>query len=152
MKMKIGVFPYPDLVNTRVNHRSDFRAGARTASGAYERSMDYFLTSARLGFRCWREDDLPLAIELWSDAEVTALIGGPFKPEQVGIRLAKEIAQVRDFHVQYWPVFLLNGDRFVGCAGLSALSCGPARVRVGISSLPAVLGTRIGERGSPRCH
>lgn len=81
-------------------------------------AMDYFLTSARLGFRCWREDDLPLAIELWSDAEVTALIGGPFMPEQVGVRLAKEIAQMRDFHVQYWPVFLLNADRFVGCAGL----------------------------------
>jgi RimJ/RimL family protein N-acetyltransferase len=80
--------------------------------------MDYFLTSARLGFRCWREDDLHLAMELWGDAEVTVLIGGPFTPEQVGIRLAKEIAQMRDFHTQYWPVFLLEGDRFVGCAGL----------------------------------
>jgi len=80
--------------------------------------MDYFLSSARLGFRCWREEDLPLAIELWCDPEVTSLIGGPFTPDVVRARLAKEIAQMQEYGVQYWPIFLLNENQHVGCAGL----------------------------------
>jgi RimJ/RimL family protein N-acetyltransferase len=80
--------------------------------------MDYFLKSARLGFRCWSEEDLPLAATLWGDPEVTSLIGGPFTPAMVRARLAKEIAQMQEWGVQYWPVFLLNGDQHVGCTGV----------------------------------
>ena len=32
---------------------------------------DYFLRSARLGFGIWTAEDLPLALGLWDDAEVT---------------------------------------------------------------------------------
>jgi hypothetical protein len=53
--------------------------------------MDYFLTSPRLGFRCWTEDDLPLAAELLCDPKVTAFMGGPFTPELAQARLAKGI-------------------------------------------------------------
>jgi [ribosomal protein S5]-alanine N-acetyltransferase len=81
-------------------------------------AMNYFLTSARLGFRCWRQQDLPLAMDLWGNSEVTALIGGPFSPEAVQMRLAQEIAQMEEHGVQYWPVFLLDGNRHAGCAGL----------------------------------
>ncbi|HUJ33538.1 MAG TPA: GNAT family N-acetyltransferase, partial [Candidatus Acidoferrum sp.] len=80
--------------------------------------MEYFLRTARLGFRCWRDDDLALAMELWGDPEVTALIGGPFSEETVRARLAKEIAQMREYGMQYWPIFLLDGGEHVGCAGL----------------------------------
>lgn len=80
--------------------------------------MDYFLTSARLGFRCWGGDDLPLAMELWGDPEVTRKIGGPFTPEMVRLRLEKEIAQMQEHRLQYWPIFLLDTDQHVGCAGL----------------------------------
>jgi [ribosomal protein S5]-alanine N-acetyltransferase len=89
--------------------------------------MDYFLTSARLGFRCWREDDLALANQLWGDLEVTALMGGPFTPESIRSRLEQEMARMRDLRIQYWPIFLLDhglldpgegGDQFAGCAGL----------------------------------
>src|SRR5262249_43422684 len=92
--------------------------------------MDYFLKSARLGFRCWGEEDLPLAMELWGDAEVTAFVGGPFTKEAVQARLAKEIAEMRKCGLQYWPIFLLDGildgqlggplenDPHVGCAGV----------------------------------
>jgi ribosomal-protein-alanine N-acetyltransferase len=80
--------------------------------------MDYFLTSARLGFRCWRDEDLPLAMDLWGDPQVTALFGGPFTPEAVRARLAKEIAQMQECGLQYWPIFLLDGNQHVGCAGL----------------------------------
>lgn len=80
--------------------------------------MDYFLTSARLGFRCWTEADLPIALELWGNPEVTALIGGPFTSEQVHSRLIHEIVQMTRYGFQYWPLFLLEDDRNVGCAGL----------------------------------
>jgi [ribosomal protein S5]-alanine N-acetyltransferase len=80
--------------------------------------MDYFLTSARLGFRRWSEQDLSQAIALWGDPEVTALIGGPFTEEIVRTRLTKEIAQEQECGLQYWPIFLRDGNRFAGCAGL----------------------------------
>ncbi len=80
--------------------------------------MDYFLSSTRLRFRCWRREDLPLAIGLWGDARVTAFIGGPFGEEAVRARLAMEIREMSEGGVQYWPVFLLQGNEHVGCAGL----------------------------------
>ena len=78
----------------------------------------YFLTSDRLGFRCWSSDDLPLASALWGDKTVTALIGGPFPPAQVAERLRREIATLDQYGVQYWPIFLLAGGQHAGCAGL----------------------------------
>ncbi len=80
--------------------------------------MDYFLTSVHLGFRCWNGGDLRLATSLWGDPEVTALIGGPFTPEMVRARLANEIVQMQQYGLQYWPVFLLDGNEHIGCAGL----------------------------------
>lgn len=79
---------------------------------------EYFLTSARLGFRCWTERDLPLAQYLWGDARVSALIGGPFSEAQVEQRLRSEITSHSHHGVQYWPTFLQNDAVFVGCAGL----------------------------------
>jgi [ribosomal protein S5]-alanine N-acetyltransferase len=80
--------------------------------------MKYFLTSRRLGFRCWTDGDLQLATELWGDPAVTALIGGPFTEQMVRARLAKEISQMRERGVQYWPIFRLDSGQHVGCAGL----------------------------------
>lgn len=78
----------------------------------------YFLRTARLGFRCWSKDDLPIANDLWGDAEVTRLIGGPFSEEQVRQRLDRELASMREHKIQYWPLFLRDGEEFVGCGGL----------------------------------
>jgi [ribosomal protein S5]-alanine N-acetyltransferase len=80
--------------------------------------MDYFLISARLGFRTWSEEDFPLATQLWGDPEVTAFIGGAFTSDMVRARLENEVALMRSCGLQYWPVFLLKNDDFVGCAGL----------------------------------
>ena len=80
--------------------------------------MEYFLKTARLGFRCWTDADLPLAQELWGDPEVNAFLVGTFTPEAIGARLEREIAQMKECGLQYWPVFLLDGDAHVGCAGL----------------------------------
>jgi RimJ/RimL family protein N-acetyltransferase len=78
----------------------------------------YFLKSERLGFRCWSEADLDLAMGLWGDPEVTRLIGGPLSEEQVRERLAREIATERSHGIQYWPMFLLGTGAHVGCCGL----------------------------------
>lgn len=81
-------------------------------------ARDYFLTSERLGFGHWSMNDLMLAHQLWGNAEVTSLIGGPFADEQIEQRLNREIACMSAYDVQYWPVFLLENDQFAGCAGL----------------------------------
>jgi RimJ/RimL family protein N-acetyltransferase len=83
-----------------------------------QRSASYFLKTARLGFDRWTKDDLPLALALWSDPEVTRFSGGPFTSTQISARLDREItSELRD-HVQYWPIFLLDGGDFVGCCGI----------------------------------
>jgi RimJ/RimL family protein N-acetyltransferase len=79
---------------------------------------EYFLISERLGFRAWREEDLPLAMELWTDARVTAFFGGPYTPEMVRARLEREMGTQREFGMQYWPIFLLAGGRHAGVCGL----------------------------------
>jgi ribosomal-protein-alanine N-acetyltransferase len=73
--------------------------------------------TARLAFRTWRDDDLPLARALFGDARVTALVGGPFDDAAVRARLAAEIAMEREHGVQYWPIFLQDGAH-VGACGL----------------------------------
>lgn len=89
-----------------------------TMSGGGLGRREYFLQSARLGFRCWSMDDLPLAVTLWSDPQVTRFIGGPLSPEAVERRLRSEIQSVTTHGLQYWPVFLLADGAHVGCAGL----------------------------------
>jgi ribosomal-protein-alanine N-acetyltransferase len=79
---------------------------------------NYFLQTARLGFRPWSAGDLPLALALWGDANVTRFFGGPFSQEQTQKRLSSEIANLTAHRVQYWPLFLLADGDFVGCCGL----------------------------------
>ncbi len=78
----------------------------------------YFLKTARLGFRCWSAEDLPLARGIWGEPLVTRFVGGPFSNEQVRERLVREILSMRAYHVQYWPIFLLTTGELVGCAGM----------------------------------
>ncbi len=82
------------------------------------REERYFLKTARLGFRAWRKDDLPLAMALWTDVRVTGFFGGPYSPQQVQARLAREMADQRESGMQYWPFFLLEDGRHVGVCGL----------------------------------
>ena len=81
-------------------------------------SRDYFLTTKRLAFSHWRDDDLALAMTLWGNPQVSAFLGGPFTPEGVRARLSREIEMMIACKVQYWPVFLLANNDLVGCAGL----------------------------------
>lgn len=94
-------------------------------SGA-DGGTDYFLQTARLGFRRWTAQDIDLAVALWGDPAVTRFIDrrGPLTAEQAVQRLAQEMDLDREHGVQYWPVFLMRGGLFVGCGGLRP--CQPA--------------------------
>jgi [ribosomal protein S5]-alanine N-acetyltransferase len=78
---------------------------------------EYFLTSARLGFSTWTKVDLPLAMGLWDDPDVTKFTGGPFTLPQIGERLATEISNFKQHGIQYWPIFFLTTGEHVGCCG-----------------------------------
>ncbi len=94
---------------------------------------EFFLTSARLGFRTWRESDLPLAQALWGDPQVTRLIDarGQLTAEQVAERLDQEIATQKAHGVQYWPIFLLADGAHVGCCGLRPYDPGQSVLEIG---------------------
>lgn len=95
-----------------------YSASGHFRLGRMSRGRSYFLQTTRLGFSRWAPGDLPLAMALWGDPEVTRLIGGPFSREQVEGRLKNEIALQETHGVQYWPLFLLSDGQFVGCCGL----------------------------------
>lgn len=105
----------------------------------------YFLTSARLRFRRWTEEDLPLALALWGDPAVTRLIGGPFSDEEVKRKLDREIECLVRYGVQYWPVFLLESGEHAGCAGLRPYKLDHQIYELGFNFRPAYWGRGLAE-------
>lgn len=96
------------------------------------------LRSARLGFRTWAPEDLPLAVSLWGNPAVARYIHakGAFSPEEAAARLAREMETQRRFGIQYWPVFLLASGAFAGCCGLRPFAPSPGTLELGIHLLP----------------
>jgi [ribosomal protein S5]-alanine N-acetyltransferase len=119
------------------------KSAASHAESAPADSQGYFLTTGRLGFRCWTPRDESLAIDLWCNPEVTALIGGPWTRQVALDRLANEIAQQDEYGMQYWPVFLLADGRHVGCAGLRPYDPGQAIYEMGAHLFPEFWGQGI---------
>jgi len=76
-------------------------------------------STERLIFRRWRyPEDLPLALQIWGDSQVTKMIGGPFDNEKVIQRLKMEVESDLLHGVQYWPIFTKKEQKLVGCCGL----------------------------------
>lgn len=75
--------------------------------------------AARLTFRRWTAEDLDLAVQLWGDPRVTALIDArtPGR-EYAENRLRTELERDRKSGVQYWPMFERGTGQHVGCCGL----------------------------------
>ncbi len=82
-------------------------------------SKEIFQTE-RLTARQWELSDLPHALELWGDPDVTQLIvsQGKLSQDQVIQRLNDEIDRQKIHGVQYWPLFETKSGQFVGCSGL----------------------------------
>lgn len=80
----------------------------------------FFLTTERLGFSVWRENDISDALELWGNPEVTKFIvaDGILLKEQVDQRLKKEIETYNNYNIQYWPVYFIETNENVGCCGI----------------------------------
>jgi ribosomal-protein-alanine N-acetyltransferase len=94
---------------------------------------DYFLHSARLCFRRWRDTDLQLAVNLWGDPAVTRYIAAqPYTVRDVQVRLRTEIEAERTHGMQYWPIFLLASGEHVGCCGLRPHASGPQTPELGV--------------------
>ncbi|MCE9571651.1 MAG: GNAT family N-acetyltransferase [Deltaproteobacteria bacterium] len=90
--------------------------------------------TARIAFRAWRDDDLPLAMALWGDAQVSALVGGPFDEAAVRERLAIELANQRDHGIAYWPLVVDGVD--AGCCGLKPRDAAIRRLELGFYLRP----------------
>jgi [ribosomal protein S5]-alanine N-acetyltransferase len=123
IRRRRGSAPSPAAVHSLYLHGKPF---TRTAS------MEKFRTW-RLVARSWHVSDLPLAMELWGDPAVTALIDarGKLSAAQVKDRLRAEIERERVHGVQYWALFSIDG--FIGCAGLRpwVYTAGEANLEVG---------------------
>lgn len=83
-------------------------------------AREYFLQTSRLKFSTWNNDDLELAKRLWGNSQVTKYISatGSFDLSDIINRLDLEITSNQRNHVQYWPVFELESENFIGCCGL----------------------------------
>jgi ribosomal-protein-alanine N-acetyltransferase len=94
---------------------------------------EYFLQSPRLGFRCWRDNDLELANNLWGDPAVTRYISARgYTPREVQARLQRELEAARAHGIQYWPIFLLATGEHIGCCGLRAREGDPETPELGV--------------------
>jgi RimJ/RimL family protein N-acetyltransferase len=62
--------------------------------------------TARLEFRWWTGDDLPLALLLWGDPEVMRYMGGPETLGSAEERLALQLERRASHGVQYWQLWL----------------------------------------------
>jgi ribosomal-protein-alanine N-acetyltransferase len=101
--------------------------------------------SSRLRFRQWTADDVPLAYQLWGDAEVTRFFGGPMTLPQAKDRLQLELDRQERFGIQYWPMFLREGGEFAGCAGLRPWREDESVREAGVHLARSAWGHRLGE-------
>ena len=83
-------------------------------------TREFFLTTKRVGFSEWKSEDGRLAELLWGDPEVTKYIcaSGRFSAADIANRLKREVDNLAEYGVQYWPVFELNSKELIGCCGL----------------------------------
>src|ERR1700746_3865469 len=113
----------------------------------------------RLVARSWQIQDLPLAVELWGDPAVTALIDsrGKLANAQVREKLRAEFERDRSGDVQYRALFDNRNDAFVRCGGLRLwlYTPGEANFEVGLHLVKRCWGERNGllyTRGSVPCY
>jgi ribosomal-protein-alanine N-acetyltransferase len=110
----------------------------------------FFLRGKRLGFRIWSEMDLPLAIDLWGDPQVTKFIDVRHRLSDKDVRqlLDKQIDTQRQAGIQYWPLFLLENGEHVGCCGLRPYDSTNSIYELGVHLLPRYWGQGLAEEAA----
>ncbi len=106
--------------------------------------------SKRLIFRVWCASDLPLALALWGDPQVAQHISatGTFTEDEIGERLHAEIQRLKQFGVQYWPVFERETEELVGCCGLRPYDLESGAYELGIHLHPCFWGCGFALEGA----
>ncbi|MGL9730012.1 GNAT family N-acetyltransferase [Enterococcus sp. DIV0756] len=104
----------------------------------------------RLFLSIWSNADLPLAEQLWGNQQVTHFIAknGCFSKEQVAQRLALEIESQKTFDFQYWPLFLKEGEAFIGCCGLHDYDSEAKMAELGFHLVPDAWGRGLAEEAA----
>lgn len=110
--------------------------------------MSYFLEAERLGFRTWQQDDLPLAIALWTDPEVMGFMGGPMSTAQAEARFRTERDNQQKYGFQYWPIFDRATGAHAGCSGLKPFRGQTDVLEVGVHLARSFWGGRHGEEAA----
>ena len=76
-------------------------------------------STERLRFDWWEAVDPVCAHSLWGDERVMQFLVSPQDGLSVAARLGSQATARADAGIQYWPLFLREGDgAFVGCCGL----------------------------------
>ncbi|MCD6012233.1 MAG: N-acetyltransferase [Flavipsychrobacter sp.] len=78
----------------------------------------YFLTTDRIGFRAWDLADVDIAMELRNDLVATGHIKNKASTGIIYRKLLTEQKILKLYNVQYWPIFQLKKNIFIGCCGL----------------------------------
>jgi len=97
------------------------------------------MITQHLGFSHWTSDDLSLARTLWGNPEVTRFIcaHGAFTEGEISAKLENEIQNLQKFGIQYFPIFELAAEKFIGCCGVHFFD---GRFELGYHLLPEFWG------------
>lgn len=112
---------------------------------------EYFMKTDRIGFSKWLHSDFNLALALWGNPAVTEYISAPgsFSYQEINARLKQEMENDKLHNVQYYPIFELQSDAFVGCCGLRPYEMAGNAYEMGFHLLPEYWGkgiaTEVGE-------
>lgn len=108
--------------------------------------MSYFLETSRIGFKNWSANDFTLAKSLWGNPQVTHLISSKtnFSDEEILTKLNLEIQNLKKFGVQYWPIFSLENQAFIGTCGLHPYNLFDSVFELSIQILPEYWHSGIG--------
>ena len=112
--------------------------------------INYFMKTLRIGFSRWKSEDLQLAVRLWGNEKVSQYITstGKFTEKEIEDRLKLEIKNQDEYKIQYWSIFLLETDEFIGCCGLRPYSSENKIFEIGFHLLPEFWKMRYGSEAA----
>ncbi len=104
--------------------------------------IKYFIESERIGFSVWDTKKEHYAKLLWGNKDVTKYISatGKMTEKEILERLERESDTYTKYKIQYFPIYLKEDNKFIGCCGLRPYNIGGSIVELGIHLLPEYWG------------